>query len=112
MDIIVRSLAWDSANSVMAWCLRSWKRRPAVELLMLLMSAPPLRQIAPEFCGPPHVGHFTARVRLLHADRQPLIGFVGSGLEYPSALGNTYQSEGRSAPKSIYARSLSRMMAL
>ena len=33
-----------------------------------------------------------ARVRLLQADRQPLIGFVGSGLQYPSELGKTCQS--------------------
>ena len=32
--MIVRSLAWDSANSVMAWCRRPWKRRSAMELLI------------------------------------------------------------------------------
>src|ERR1700756_3640103 len=103
MDMIVRSLAWDSASSVMAWWRRSWKRRPAVELLTLLMSAPHCarRQVAEGFCNSPQAGHFTALVRLRHAERQPLIGFVGSGLEYPSALGKTYQSGCKSAPKSI-----------
>ena len=38
-------------------------------------------RIVEEFCSFPQAGQFTARVRLLHAERQPLIGFVGSGFE-------------------------------
>ena len=59
------------------------------------------RQVAEGFCSSPQARHFTARVRLRHAERQPLIGFVGSGLEYPSALGKTYQSACKSGPNSI-----------
>src|SRR5713226_1199184 len=113
MDITVRSLAWDSASSVIAWCLRSWKRKPAVELVTLLIFAPhgALWQISAGAWSSPHAGQFTARVSLRHAERQPLIGFVGSGFEYPSDLGKRYQSGCRSLPKRVRARSLSRMIA-
>ena len=63
------------------------------------------------FCSSPQTGHFTARVKDLQAERQPLMGLVGSGLVYPSPLGKRYQSGFRSDPKSIIERSLRRIIA-
>jgi hypothetical protein len=57
--------------------------QPAVELLTLLMSAPhfSLRQVFAGFCSSLQAGQVISRVRLRHAERQPLMGFVGSGFE-------------------------------
>ena len=62
---------------------RSWKRRPAVELLTLLTSAlhSGLLHTVPGSCSSPQAGQLIARVRFLRAERQPLMGFVGSGFE-------------------------------
>ena len=76
---------------------------------MLLMST--LHSLFPQVslgrCSRPQFAHSMARVRLRHADRQPLIGWVGSGLEYPSTCAKTYQSDFKLSPKSLFACSRS-----
>src|SRR6516164_4829182 len=70
-----------------------------------------LQQRAAVSWSVPQAGQWMALVILRHAERQPDIGLVGSGLLAPSAWGNKYQSGEIESPNSAFALSRSRNTA-
>jgi len=78
IDMMVLSLALNSASSVMAWWRRSWKRKPSNGLLSFAMLALQPEQVPAGFWSSPHPARRIARVSLRHAVRQLLMPRVGS----------------------------------